>query len=75
MNYVKSCLCYNTPKYRLGSFFRSNGYFYETCGNVTAASREYYINRMQEKHWPVVVHKNGQSQVTNYFSSLEPSGL
>jgi len=54
-------------RYRLRDSFWSDGYFYETCGNVTAASREYYIKRMQEKHWPVVVHKNGQSQVTNYF--------
>ncbi len=37
-------------RFRIDSFW-SDGYFYETCGNVTAESRKFYIERMQKKHW------------------------
>ena len=53
-------------KYRLGRSFWSDGYFYETCGNVTASAREYYIKRMQKKHWPVIEHRNGQAQLIDF---------
>jgi putative transposase len=37
--------------YKMGDSFWSDGYFYETCGSVTAEARKYYIERMQGKHW------------------------
>jgi len=37
--------------YEMGDSFWSDGYFYETCGSVTAEARKYYIERMQKKHW------------------------
>jgi len=38
-------------KFRLGNSMWSDGYFYETCGNVSADARRHYIERMQKKHW------------------------
>ena len=38
-------------KFSLGDSFWSDGYFYETCGSVTAEARKFYIERMQKKHW------------------------
>ena len=49
-------------KYKLGKSFWSDGYFYETCGSVTAASREYYVKRCQTKHW----QKDLQAKLTNF---------
>ena len=37
--------------YKMGDSFWSDGYFYETCGNVSAEYRKYYVERMQKKHW------------------------
>jgi REP element-mobilizing transposase RayT len=37
--------------YDMGNSFWTDGYFYETCGSVTAEARKYYIERMQGKHW------------------------
>jgi len=37
--------------YKMGDSFWSDGYFYETCGSVTAEARKFYIERMQGKHW------------------------
>lgn len=56
-------------KYKLGRSFWTDGYFYETCGNVTAEAREYYIERMQQKHWPVVDHRSGQAQLTKFTNN------
>ena len=39
--------------YKMGDSFWSDGYFYETCGNVSAEYRKYYVERMQKKHWTV----------------------
>ena len=39
--------------YKMGDSFWSDGYFYETCGNVSAEYRKYYVERMQKKHWIV----------------------
>lgn len=38
-------------KFRISDSLWSDGYFYETCGNVTAEARKFYIERMQQKHW------------------------
>lgn len=38
-------------EFKLGDSLWSDGYFYETCGSVTAKARRYYIERMQKKHW------------------------
>jgi len=38
-------------KFRIPDSLWSDGYFYETCGNVTAEARKFYIERMQKKHW------------------------
>jgi putative transposase len=62
-------------RHKLGDSFWSNGYFYETCGNVTASAREYYIKRMQNKHWPVADHRSSQAQLTNFTRYGKPSGL
>ena len=37
-------------QFHLGDSFWSDGYFYETCGSVTAEARKFYIERMQKKH-------------------------
>ncbi len=51
-------------KYKLGKSFWSDGYFYETCGSITAASREYYIKRCQTKHWK----KAPQAKLTEFIA-------
>ena len=37
--------------YDMGDSFWTDGYFYETCGNVSAEYRKFYIERMQKRHW------------------------
>jgi len=39
-----------TP-YLWGDKFWSEGYFYESIGNVTSAAVKFYIERQQGKHW------------------------
>jgi putative transposase len=36
---------------RTGKSMWTDGYFYETCGSVTADARKFYIERCQKKHW------------------------
>lgn len=38
-------------RFKLDDSMWSDGYFYETCGSVTAQARRYYIERLQAKHW------------------------
>jgi len=38
-------------KYELGGSFWSDGYFFETVGRITSESIQFYIERMQRKHW------------------------
>lgn len=45
-NFPELCIKFKIP----GSLW-SDGYFYETCGNVTAEARKHYIENMQKKHW------------------------
>jgi len=52
--------------YGLGTSFWSDGYFYETCGNVTAEARENYIKRGQQRHWIVVDHKGTQTNLARF---------
>jgi REP element-mobilizing transposase RayT len=37
-------------KCKFDGIFLTDNYFYGTCGNITAAAREGYIKRTQEKH-------------------------
>ena len=61
-------------KFRLGKSFWNDGYFYETCGNVTAEARENYIKRGQLKHWIVVNHK-GQTRLSSFTNCKKPPVL
>ena len=70
---IRETLWNKIRPWRMGKSFWTDGYFYETCGSVTAESRTFYIERCQSKHWVSPITKN-QSQLTNWLAR-KPSAL